>query len=250
MPLGEITLFLRCFCSVKGENHPKTSLFTLLFSERVDNTAFCDVFSTRGFNVLQIPRFSSFFTSSSQSKPAKNAGICSVLTRQHAKQHDVLKQFFTIFQLMLLHSKNDHFFLYFCHRSSRLNQALIWLTCVSASGKTRPFAPTVRADFLSVVLWSLDPFGPPPIALSATRVVELVCPGGGSVPSPQPPLQDKPPTMMVLFIVCCLWLLVVVVGCGCWLWSLVVVVGWVVGCGCWLWSLVMVVGCGCWFWFW
>ena len=109
MPLEEITLFLRCFCSVKGENRPKTSLFTLLFSERVDNTAFCDVFSTRGFNVLQIPRFSSFFTSSSQSKPAKNAGICSVLTRQHAKQHDVLKQFFTIFQLMLLHWKNDHF---------------------------------------------------------------------------------------------------------------------------------------------
>ena len=37
-----------------------------------------------------------------------------------------------------------------------------------------------------------------------------------------------------------LWLLVVVVGRGCWSWLLVVVVG----SGCWL--LVVVVGSGCW----
>ena len=41
--------YLRQFCSVKDENCPKTSLFTLFFSERVENTVFCDVFSTRGF---------------------------------------------------------------------------------------------------------------------------------------------------------------------------------------------------------
>ena len=42
--------------------------------------------------------FFTFSASSSQSKPAKNTGICSVLTRQHVKQkHGVLKQFFTFF---------------------------------------------------------------------------------------------------------------------------------------------------------
>ena len=41
--------YLRRFCSVKDENRPKTSLFTLFFSERVKNTMFCDFFSTRGF---------------------------------------------------------------------------------------------------------------------------------------------------------------------------------------------------------
>ena len=42
------------------------------------------------------------FTSSSQSKPAKNSGIYSVLTRQHAKKNDVLEQFFAFFQLVLV----------------------------------------------------------------------------------------------------------------------------------------------------
>ena len=65
------------FCSVKGENRPKTSLFTLFFSERVENTVFCD----------------GFF------------------------------KFFTIFQLMRLHSKTDLFLPYFCHRSSGLKKA-------------------------------------------------------------------------------------------------------------------------------
>ena len=57
--------------------------------------------------------FLHFVSSSSQSKPAKNTGIYSVLTRQHAKKHDVLNQFFTVFQLVLLHSKNDHSFILF-----------------------------------------------------------------------------------------------------------------------------------------
>ena len=89
MPLEEKHWFLRCFCSVKGENRPKTSLFTLFFSERVENTVFCDVFQQGALNV---PRhgFLHFFTFSSQSKPAKNTGIYKVLTRQHAKIHDVL----------------------------------------------------------------------------------------------------------------------------------------------------------------
>jgi len=52
-------------------------------------------FQQGALNVPQIPRFSSFFPSRSQSKPAKNTGIYSVLTKQHAKKHDVLKQFFS-----------------------------------------------------------------------------------------------------------------------------------------------------------
>ena len=49
------------FGSVKDENRPKTSLFTVFFSERVENTVFCDVFQQGVLNVPQIPRFSSCF---------------------------------------------------------------------------------------------------------------------------------------------------------------------------------------------
>ena len=71
----------------RAKNRPKTLLFTLFFSECVENTAFCDVFSTRGFKcTANTMVFFIFFTSSSQSKPTKNTGIYSVLTRQHAKK--------------------------------------------------------------------------------------------------------------------------------------------------------------------
>ena len=136
--------------------------------------------------------FLHFFAPRSQSKPTKNTGSYSVLTRRHAKKHDVFEQFFTLFQPMLLRSKNAYFLLFFCHRSSRLKKALnrakllnctrlphfvchnpcrkvvtpkttadcftckkrpppAKADCVSASGKTRPFAPTVRADFFGWV---------------------------------------------------------------------------------------------------
>ena len=54
-----------------------------------------------------------FFASRSQSKPTKNTGIYSVLTRQHAKKHDVFEQFCTLFQPMLLRSKNACFLPFF-----------------------------------------------------------------------------------------------------------------------------------------
>ena len=50
------------------------------------------------------------FTSSSQSKPTKNSGIYSVLTRQHAKKTDVLEQFFRIFSSRARQVKNQSFF--------------------------------------------------------------------------------------------------------------------------------------------
>ena len=153
--------------------------------------------------------FLHLFASRSQSKPTKNTGIYSVLTRQHAKKHDVFGQFFTLFQPMLLRSKNVFFFTLFLpplirtqegvksgqiaklHLNSTfcLSQSLpqscntknyrrlsgaskccelrcfmkvpcilpakkgpppAKADCVSASGKTRPFAPTLRADFVFV----------------------------------------------------------------------------------------------------
>ncbi len=45
--------------------------------------------------IINTSVFFTFITSSSQRKPSKNTGICSVLTRQNAKKkHDVWKQFF------------------------------------------------------------------------------------------------------------------------------------------------------------
>ena len=49
MPLEENTLAFTMFLQRQGPTSSKTSLFTLLFCECVENTVFCDVFSTRGF---------------------------------------------------------------------------------------------------------------------------------------------------------------------------------------------------------
>ena len=57
--------------------------------------------------------FLQFITSSSQSKPSKNTGICSVLTRQNAKKHDVWRQFFAIFRPVPRKSKINDFFTLF-----------------------------------------------------------------------------------------------------------------------------------------
>ncbi len=56
---------------------------------------FCDVFSTRGSKCIGVCLI--FTTCSSQSKPARNTGICSVLTRQHVKRHDVCEAIVRIF---------------------------------------------------------------------------------------------------------------------------------------------------------
>ena len=63
----------RRFLKHQGRKSPKTLLFTMFLNECVQNTVFCDVLSTRLLNAPQIPRFSSFFTSRSQSKPTKNS---------------------------------------------------------------------------------------------------------------------------------------------------------------------------------
>ena len=55
---------------------------------------------------------------------SQSIGVCSVLTRQRAKKHDVLKQFFAFFQLVLFNSRINSLLLYFCHRSSGLQKVL------------------------------------------------------------------------------------------------------------------------------
>ena len=50
------------------------------------------------------------FISSSQTKPTKNSGIYSVLTRHHAKKNDVLEQFFACFSARARQVKNKSFF--------------------------------------------------------------------------------------------------------------------------------------------
>ena len=50
------------------------------------------------------------FISSSQSKPAKNSGIYSVLTRQHAKKKGCFGTIFRIFSARACQVKNQSFF--------------------------------------------------------------------------------------------------------------------------------------------
>ena len=149
--------------------------------------------------------FLHLFASRSQSKPTKNTGIYSVLTRQHTKKTRCFRAifhtfsahappfkkrlFFTLFLPPLIRTQEDvksgqiaklHLNPTFCLSQSlpqscntknyrRLSGASKCCKlrcfinvpcilpakkappgkadCVSASGKTRPFAPTVRADF-------------------------------------------------------------------------------------------------------
>ena len=114
---------------VKEKNIGIYDVFATSRRKIVQNTAIYNVFTRMcrkhclamffqqgAFNIPQIPRC--------QSKPTKNTGIYSVLTRLHAKNNNMFKQFFTIFQFMLLLSKKDNFLLYFCHRSPGLKTAL------------------------------------------------------------------------------------------------------------------------------
>ena len=104
------TLVFTTFVQHQGRKSSKNTAIYTVFSECVENTAFCDVFSTRGFKcTANTMVFFIFFTSSSQSKPTKNTGIYSVLTRQHAKKNNVFKQFSTNFQLVRLHKKRSFF---------------------------------------------------------------------------------------------------------------------------------------------
>ena len=106
------------------KNYVVSGMFMPLYKK---NTGIYDVFAASRTNIIQstviytgccatlfvLLRCFYGTTSSSQSKPAKNIGICSVLTRQIS-----LRQFFTFFQLMVLSSKNNHFWLNTCMDTS------------------------------------------------------------------------------------------------------------------------------------
>jgi len=77
MPLEEKYWFVRLFCSVKGEIRPKHRYLHCFLANAQQTLCFAMFYQQGPFNVPQIPRFSSFFTFSSQSKPAKNTGIYS-----------------------------------------------------------------------------------------------------------------------------------------------------------------------------
>ena len=92
----------------------KTPLFTVFFNECVENTVFCDVFLTRRLKcIVNTSVFFTFITSSSQSKPSKNTGICSVLTRQNAKKTRCLEAIFHDFSALAPQVKNQSFFTQF-----------------------------------------------------------------------------------------------------------------------------------------
>ena len=106
--------------------------------------------------------FLHFFTSSSQSKPANNTVIYSVSTRPHTKKHDVLKQF-SQFQLVLPHSKNDNFLVYFGHRSSGLKKQVAKLHlnfafCLSVCHNLclKVVAPKIGGGCLGLKMLQLD----------------------------------------------------------------------------------------------
>ena len=82
----------------------------MFFDERVENTVFCDVFVTRRLKcIVNTSVFFTFITSSSQSKPSKNTGICSVLTRQNAKRTRCLEAIFRDFSARAPQVKNQWF---------------------------------------------------------------------------------------------------------------------------------------------
>ena len=82
----------------------------MFFDERVENAVFCDVFVTRRLKcIVNTSVFFTFITSSSQSKPSKNTGICSVLTRQNAKKTRCLEAIFRDFSPVPRKSKINDF---------------------------------------------------------------------------------------------------------------------------------------------
>ena len=86
----------------------------MFFNECVENTVFCDVFLTRRLKcIVNTSVFFTFITSSSQSKPSKNTGICSNLTRQNAKKTRCLEAIFRDFSALAPQIKNQWFFTLF-----------------------------------------------------------------------------------------------------------------------------------------
>ena len=70
-----------------------------------------------------MPQFLHFYFQFSKQTSQKH-WYFTVFWQDNMQKTRCLKQFFTIFQLTRLHSKYDHFLLYFCRRSSGLKKAL------------------------------------------------------------------------------------------------------------------------------
>ena len=93
----------RCFFTIflqhQGQNSSKhTAICRVFFGKCGENSVFCLVFLPRSLKcIVNTGVGFTCQTSSSQSKPAKTTGIYNVLTRQYAKNIDVLKQTFTFF---------------------------------------------------------------------------------------------------------------------------------------------------------
>ena len=109
MPLEKMLVFTMFL-----QHQSKTPLFTVFFDEHVENTVFCDVFVTRRLKcIVNTSVFFTFITSSCQSKPSKNTGICSVLTRQNAQKTRCLEAIFRDFSARAPQVKNQWFFILF-----------------------------------------------------------------------------------------------------------------------------------------
>ena len=104
------------FCSTKGKNRPKHRYLHCFFSKCAEN-AICAMFFAKGLKcIVDTSVFLTFIT-------AKNTCICSVLTRQNVNNNTMFGTTFSHF--VVLNSKNDHFWLRFCHRPSGRKKVLI-----------------------------------------------------------------------------------------------------------------------------
>ena len=98
------------FGSVKDENRPKTSLFTVFFSERVENTVFCDVFQQGVLNVPQIPRFSSCFHFQFSKQTNQKQWYLQCFDKTTCKKNRCFGTIFRIFSARARQVKNHSFF--------------------------------------------------------------------------------------------------------------------------------------------
>ena len=74
------------FLQHQRQNSSQTLQFRVFLSECVENTGFLQCFFDSLTCLVNTSVFFTCMTSSSHSKPAQKPGICSVLTRQHAKK--------------------------------------------------------------------------------------------------------------------------------------------------------------------
>ena len=123
MPLEDKhTGFLQRFCRVKGEIVQKIVIYTgSFFCKCVENTVFCNVFSTRGFKCTANTMVFVIFYIQFSNQTSQQHWYLQGFDKANAKNTmfcNIFSQFFR--------SKNDHFLLYFCHCSSGLKKVLNW----------------------------------------------------------------------------------------------------------------------------